>query len=258
MVLEILKILVEPLIWVFLLLAGGLVFTVGARKQPGVKKIGWYALLAGTCLLFLLSFGPVGSLLVYSLESRIPPLSSEELSGIDVMVILGGGIVNSGGFRIQPEPSLATYARVFNGVEAFKKSGAEILILSGGGIMRRDETEAAVMKRLALSLGVSDARIILEATSRNTREQAVEVKNLVSLSEKSRIGVVTSAIHMARSLRAFKKTFSRNTVTAVPVQYMYTPFTWSYKRFIPSTDAFAASTAALHEWIGMLWYNFQR
>ncbi|MFA5362365.1 MAG: YdcF family protein [Candidatus Omnitrophota bacterium] len=258
MVLGFLKIFAAPLIWVLFLLAGGLVLTAGAGKQSGLKKNGWYALLAGTCLLFMMSFGPAANLLVYSLESGFPPLPSEELSRVDVMVILGGGIVNSGGFRAQPEAAAATYARVFNGVEVFKKSNAGVLVLSGGGIVRRDETEAAVMKKLAMSLGVSDDRLILETKSRNTGEQAAEVKDLVSLSGKSRIGVVTSSIHMARSLRAFKKVFPRNAVVAVPVQYMYSPFKWSYKCFIPSAEAFVSSTAALHEWIGLLRDNIQR
>ncbi len=255
MVLAILKIFMAPIIWVLLLLAGGLVLSAEAGKKPGFKRTGWYVLLAGACLLFLLSFPPAANLMVYSLESGFPPVTEDELSKIDVMVILGGGIVNSGGFRSRPEPVSTTYARVFNGVEAFKKSRSGVLVLSGGGIERRDESEAAVMKHLAMSLGVSDTRIILETSSRDTREQARSVKKMVFLSEKSRIGIVTSAMHMARARRAFKKAFPRNEVTAVPVHYYYSPFTWSYKRFIPSVEALTFSTAVVHEWIGMFWYG---
>lgn len=258
MVLSFIKALASPLMWVLLLLTGGLILTADARKQNGFKKTGWYALLTGTCLLFLLSSRPASDLLVYSLEKRFLPVTQEALSGIDVMVILGGGISNSGGFRAQPDASADTYGRVFNGVEAFKKSKAGVLVLSGGGVERCDEPEAAVMKRLAMSLGVSEAQILLETRSRNTRQEAREVKKMVFLSGKSRIGVVTSALHMTRALHAFKKAFPRNEVTAVPVEYRYSPFSWSCKRFIPSAEAFLASTAALHEWIGLLWYSIQR
>jgi uncharacterized SAM-binding protein YcdF (DUF218 family) len=259
MVLAILKIFTAPIIWILLLLAGGLVLTAGTRRiQKGWKKAGWYAVLAGTCILFILSFGPAANLLVYSLESGFPPVTEQQLKGLDIIVVLGGGISNSGGYRVRPEPTFATCGRVMTGVEAFKKSQAGILVLSGGGIERPDETEAAVMKKMVMDLGVSDDRILLETKSRDTRGQAREVKRLVSLGDKSRVGLVTSALHMERSLRTFKKVFPRNQIVAIPAQYLYAPFKWSYKRFIPSTEALSVSTYVIHEWIGMLWYGIRR
>jgi hypothetical protein len=56
--------------------------------------------------------------------------------------------------RDYPMPSGATYFRLFSSVRFFKQSGAETLILCGGGLQANSETDAEVMGRLAAELGV--------------------------------------------------------------------------------------------------------
>ena len=251
------KIFAAPIIWVFILLILGLALSRGIRRQGRAQNIGWRLLLAGVCVFYVLSITPVANMFLYSLESGLTPPSKEELSKVNIMVILGGGIEVSGGFRARPEASGATYARVFNGVEAFRKSKAGVLVLSGGSIDKPGETEAEVMENIALALGVNESAILLEKKSRDTMEQALEIRKLVPVNKDTRIALVTSALHMKRSLRTFKKIFPGSAITAVPANYTYSPLKLNYKTFIPSAEAFTASTIAAHEWIGMVWYSLR-
>ena len=206
------------------------------------------------CILFLFSIKPVSNLLVYSLECQYQLPSDEIMSNLDVVVILSGGMYMSGGFREYPELGGVTYSRLFNGIRIFKQSGARTLALCGGSLIPNTESEAEVMKALALELGIEENKIITETESHNTMENAVELAKLLSSTEKRRIGLVTSALHILRSEKAFRKQFPHDTIVPIPVNYIFSPDRYNLGSFVPSADAFATSNNAIHEWIGIIWY----
>jgi len=150
-----------------------------------------------------------------------------------------------------------TYSRLVSGVGIFRRSGANTLILSGGGPERTVESEAEVMRTVALELGVPEDRILIETKSRNTMEQAVELAGMLCGGTNRRIGLVTSALHMMRSERAFKSKFEHDTIVPLPVNYLYDPLDFNVNTFIPSAGELVTSTGALHEWIGMVWYSIR-
>lgn len=248
-----LKSIATPIVWVLLLMFFCLILT---RKLPKKLryKLGRFSLFLGMCILFLFSIKPVSNLLVYSLECQYQLPSDEILSNLDVVVILGGGMHMSGGFREYPEAGGVTYSRLFNGIRIFKQSGARTLALCGGSLIPSTESEAEVMKALALELGIQENKIITETESRNTMENAAELAKLLSSTEKRRIGLVTSALHILRSEKAFRKQFPNDTIVPIPVNYIYSPYRHNLRSFVPSADAFATSNYAIHEWIGIIWY----
>ena len=239
--------------WILAFLVFGLILTEKLRKKPRLN-VRWYFLIFATCILYFLSITPVSNLLVYSLECQYQPPSLEVLEEMDIMVVLGGGVMSSGGFRKSPEASGATYSRVFNGVKIFRQSGTKVLVLSGAGGHRDGETNADVMKDVAIALGISENKFITEGKSRNTMEHAIELAKLFPPEERMRIGIVTSALHMERAVLAFYKKFPQNSIIPIPVGYIYLPPDWSIDSFIPSAGAFSTSSYVIHEWIGMLWY----
>jgi len=186
--------------------------------------------------------------LIYSLERIYQPPAKDVLSTLDIVVVLGGGAWPSGVFSKYPEASGATYSRLFNGVEIFKQSSAKTLVLSGG------ESEAEVMKTLAIRLAVCEDKILTETKSCNTMQQIIEFTKIFPPAEKMRIGIVTSALHMLRSEKSFRKKFSADAIVPIPVNYTYTPVKYNLESFIPSSETFTGSTYALHEWIGIAWY----
>lgn len=249
-----LKSIPTPIIWILVLLTASIILLRSASRRRHLK-VGWYLLLAGTCILYLFSLYPVSNTLVYSLESQYKSPSIKDLSTVDMVVILGGGIYPSDALRKSPEASGATYSRLFNGVEIFKQSGAKLLVLSGGG-EQENESEAEVMKKLAMALGVKEDKIITETKSNNTAEQAIEIAKLFPPAEKMRFGIVTSAMHMPRAVESFGEKFQEENIVPIPVGYISSPKEYSMNSFIPAADAFLASTDAIHEEIGMIWYRF--
>ena len=247
-----LKSLSTPIVWVLLLLVVS-IFLLRKRRKQLLARAGWYSLVAGTAILFLLSLGPASNSLIYILERQYPPPSQETISKVDVVVILGGGVLPSGGLRPTAEPSGPSYSRVVNGVEYFQRSGAEYLIVSGGAGPSGGETNAEVMNRLAIQLGVPADRILMEPRASTTWEHPQEVAKLIQEPRDTIIiGIVTSALHMKRSIMAFERYFSR--VVPLPSGYLYDPIKWEIHSFIPSAGARLASSATFHELIGLPWY----
>jgi uncharacterized SAM-binding protein YcdF (DUF218 family) len=250
---ELLKLLAMPVVWIFALMVLGLLLT-GRLPKKRRYQLGRCALFLGMCILFLLSTKPLSELLLYSLERQYPVPSDEMLSTLDIMAVLGGGMYTSGGFRQYPELSGIAYSRLFNGVRIFKRSGAKTLALSGGSSQEALKAEADVMKALALELGVPESRIVTETKSRNTMENGAELAKLFSSAQAKRIGLVTSALHMPRSVKVFRKQFPDAMIVPIPVNHFYSPDWGNLRSYIPSPDTLAKSNYAIHEWIGMMWY----
>jgi uncharacterized SAM-binding protein YcdF (DUF218 family) len=250
---ELLKSLATPVVWVLGLMVLSLVLT----RRPEAKrrrKLGRYVLFLGILILAALSTRPASELLLYSLESRYEVPSTEVLSTLDVVVVLGGGMTRFGGFGKVPEPSGVAYSRVCNAVRIFKQSGAKTLAFSGGDSEPGALSEAEVMRALALEFGVPGGRIVTETKSRDTMENAALLAKLLPSTKPRRIGLVTSALHMPRSVKVFRHYFRNDTIIPVPVNHLCSPDWSDPKSYIPSSDTLARSNCAIHEWIGMIWY----
>ncbi|MDP2913120.1 MAG: YdcF family protein [Candidatus Omnitrophota bacterium] len=254
---DLLKLLATPIVMILgSLMAGLALFVIPSRKS--LKKAGLCLMAAGVSILYLFSIEPVSNLFVYSLESRYRPYQRGSQPDLDMMVILGGGFIPSGDLRKSAEASRSTYSRLFNGVEIFKQSGAKVLVLSGGTILRdcRD-SDAEVMKDLAVKLGIPGSAIITEAGSRNTMEQADETARLFPPNGKRRIGIVTSAVHMLRAETTFRKRYPKDIIVSIAVNYMaHSPnCNLTIVSFVPSPENLLQTSNAIHELIGMVWYS---
>lgn len=249
-----LKSISTPIVWILAFLTFGLILAEKLRKKPRLN-VGWYFLIFATCILYFLSITPVSNILVYSLERQYQFPPREILEKVDIMVILGGGVKASDGFRKSSEASGATYSRVFNGVKIFRQSRASVLVLCGAGEQRDSETNAEVMKDIAIALGIPENKIITEDKSRNTMEHAIEIARLFPPTKNVQIGIVTSALHMPRAVQAFSEKIPENAVVPIPVGYIYSQLKYSFENLIPHSDPFSTSNYAIHEWVGMLWYG---
>lgn len=247
------KSLATPLVWVLLLMAAGLVLT-RFRHNPRRFRTGSYCLLIGMLILLVLSLDPVANLLTYSLECRCPAPSPEVLKTLDVVVVLGGGTYPSGGLRRAAELSPQAYPRLYRGVEYFKDSSAAVIAFCGGPSRPGAENEADVMQAMAMAMGVSRERTVVEPHSVNTMMNATGLAEILPKGEGRRIGVVTSAMHMVRSKRVFEQVFPRDTIVPLPVHFLYNPAPWIAPKITPRVGHLDKSTTALHEWIGILWY----
>ena len=217
------------------------------RRRYGT---GCMILLPGV-VLWLLATVPVSSMLMRGLEERVA--IPRPLRG-DVIILLGGGINGSvPDLTGTGTPSEEMSCRILTAVRAQRQLGVPVIV-SGGAVFAGQPAEAPVVRRFLLDLGVPAGQVIVEARSRDTRENARYCREILAGSGFTRPLLVTSAYHMPRALRAFRAVGV--TVTPLPAQFATggdKPSLWV--QWLPDANALHRSSQALHEYLGLFWYR---
>lgn len=169
-------------------------------------RLGRRLMTTAILLLVIFGFTPAGSLLLQPLENRFPKWdpSRGEPDGIvvlggpidaDLSVIHGLPVTVGGADRLIQTAALAR-----------RYPNARILFTGGSSnLIATDAKEADQAATLLMSLGVAEGRLILERQSRNTYENAVFSKAMMTPKPGERWLLVTSAYHMPRSVGLFRK-----------------------------------------------------
>ena len=101
--------------------------------------------------------------------------------------------------------------RVEKGVEMFNKDRNQIMVMSGGYALdlnkKNKVSEAELMKRYAVKLGVPDKKILKEELSRDTISNAYYTKQLLKRIKAKDIVVVSSEEHIPRVKLVFSKIY---------------------------------------------------
>lgn len=203
---------------------------------------------------------------VSSLEHRyFPP---EPMPEADAIVVLGGATEP----QLPPRPWVEVKEqgdRILYGARLINEGYADKLILSGGRVTWRgggsgDDSEAQDMKQIAMAMNVPESDILLENTSLNTRENAVNVQKILEARSLDSVLLVTSAIHMPRSVAIFKKLGIN--ITPAPTDYLVSTesyenvnTTWQGRilTLFPDAEAQAQFTRALKEYVGFAFYRLR-
>jgi len=236
----------DPIFIVFFLLLLSLFISVIKNK----KRSGGLILLFSVILLYGASIAPVANYLCYYLERDYinNPLAGDK--SIDVIVVLGNGVKDINALK-NTFPTERTSARVLHAVEVYNISTAKYFVCSGKGTGKI--SEAAVMARLAQNLGVPREKIKIEDKSANTWQNAAEL-NKIFANKNISIGIVTSAYHMKRSEREFKKYF--NNVFALSANYLYSSRGGNFiVKYMPQSEELYKTSLALKEIVSQLWYS---
>jgi len=108
------------------------------------------------------------------------------------------------GCRVRPDgrPTDALRRRAKKGAELYLAGLAPKLVLTGGAEPGR-RAEAEVAAEVCSSMGIPEAALIREASSRNTLQNAARAAELVS----GRVLVVSDGYHTWRCRRIFRKHF---------------------------------------------------
>jgi uncharacterized SAM-binding protein YcdF (DUF218 family) len=205
----------------------------------------------------------VSNWLVQSLEWQNIPKG--ELPIVDVIVVLGGGTRS----QAYPRPGVdLTDAgdRVWYGAHLYHASKAPKIIVSGGGIgwKANSTPEAEDMTKLLVEMGVPTADILLESNSANTRENAVNVQKILQTQHFGKILLVTSAIHMPRSLAIFKRLGIE--AIAAPTDYHVSQLEVNQPNasieaailsLLPSEESLSQTTQVIREYVGLLVYKLR-
>ncbi|MBD2490305.1 YdcF family protein [Aulosira sp. FACHB-615] len=230
------------------------------RKQP---RIATGAIALGLVLLLFCSNAWVAKALVRSLEWQNIP--SQQMPNAEAIVVLGGA-TKSASF---PRPAVdlsESGDRVIYAAQLYRQKKAPLIILSGGRIDWRGsgQPESTDMASILTSLGIPTQAIIEEPNSLNTYQNAVNVKQILQSRSIKKILLVTSAMHMPRSL----KIFQRQGIDAIPAptdflvtqgelqELVNTPKA-ALLNLLPDTDNLHQFTSALKEYIGSFIYRLR-
>jgi len=238
----------DPIFVVFVLLLTAFFVCMAVSKQ----KTGALILLLTIILLYGASIFPIANYLCYYLEKDYINNPAAADNNIDVIVVLGHAAKDINALK-NTFPTEITSARVLHAVEAYNKNGAKYFVCSGKGTGKI--SEAAVMARLAQNLGIPKEKIKVEDKSANTWQNAAELNKIFNNKNIS-VGIVTSAYHMKRSEREFRKYF--NNVFALPANYFYSSRGEnSVVKYMPQSEELYKTSIALKEIAGQLWYKIK-
>jgi uncharacterized SAM-binding protein YcdF (DUF218 family) len=229
------------------------------------RRSRWVPLPVALALLVLLLAGNswVANSLVQSLEwQQLPPKS---LPTADAIVILGGATRPA--FPPRPGVDLSDRGdRIFYGAQLYREGKAPLVIPSGGRISWRGggPSESADMAEILNVLGVPPTAIVQDPTSLNTHQNAVNVQRIMQERGLRRILLVTSAMHMPRSLRIFQH-LGIDAIPA-PTDFLVTQQELEESNsspqatilsLVPDTDRLDLTTQALKEYLGMVVYRLR-
>ncbi|RZM77863.1 YdcF family protein [Leptolyngbya iicbica] len=168
------------------------------------QRLAMASTIAAFIVLWAGSNAWVATRLMQSLEwQNLPPTP---MPTADAIVVLGGCTRAADAPRPWVDVNEAG-DRVLHGAQLYNAGKAPKLILSGGRIEWKGggPPEAEDMAQIAVAMGVPKTDIITEPTSLNTYQNAVNVKAILQQEGIERILLVTSAMHMPRSLAIFQK-----------------------------------------------------
>ena len=238
---------IQPLnLSLFLLLVGVVALVAGWRRLSIAGCVSGFLILA------LAAWTSIGAMMLTPLEERFQrPAVPEKVDGI---VVLGGGLEGAinlarGGYEMNSAGDrfveTAVLARRFPDAKVVVSGGVGTLILEGEG-------DADTAERLLSALGVARERMVLENKSRDTYENAIFTKQLVSPKPGETWLLITSAFHMPRSMALFRK--ADFDVLPWPVDYRTSGREGVGLMRDNPQDSLQNTSLAIREWLGLIAY----
>jgi uncharacterized SAM-binding protein YcdF (DUF218 family) len=212
-------------------------------RWPLVLGLGWYTAV------FAL---PVAAFLTLPLEERFSrPPEPTDVAGVVVL----GGAVEQQLTEAHGIPALNGAAeRMTEAVALARRHPRARVVFTGGtsAILPGGPTEADTARRLFADLGLDPERLLFESESRNTHENAVLTRALVTPAPGENWLLITSASHMPRSVGCFR--VAGWNITPWPVNYTTArdPALWWHGPFPTRLNQ---AEWALREWIGLVAYR---
>ncbi|WP_428775636.1 envelope biogenesis factor ElyC [Vibrio sp.] len=221
----------------------GLMLIMFTRKQ----KTGCFVVLFSFIGIFLIAFQPVSSRLLMPLERQYTAFFPVDES-IDYVMVLGSGHVVDDEIPPTSELSRAGLMRLTEGIRILRMYPGAKLILSGYAA-GSEVSNARMMAKVALALGVSKSDIILLETARDTWEEARQAAAFV---QQRRLVVVTSASHMYRALSEFHSAGLKP--YPAPTNYLaQVNVDQAWEKYTPRGKYLEQTERYWHETLGRIW-----
>jgi uncharacterized SAM-binding protein YcdF (DUF218 family) len=248
---KLLDVVFSPLAWAFVLVAVGVPWRSDARPWSRWRRA---CVVVGLVELYVFALEPTALTLARALEASAPQTMRPGAT-YDAVVLLGG-MVDEWTTADRRVPAYnENVERLLSTFDLLRTGRARVVVISGGAqdpALGR-AAEAYVLADQLAAWGIDAQRLVVEAGSRNTRENAVNTAQIVRARGFHRVLLVTSAAHMVRAQGCFN---------AVGLAVDTLPVDWSTPRTgrppftpLPRATALASSTEALREFAGRLVYR---
>ena len=226
---------------------GGPLLLIGfgllVARARWMSWLGWFYALA-------VSVPITVNMIAEPLEAAAP-VSLDAVRRTGAIVILGAGTRSYAPEYGGSTLNALALERVRYGARLAKATGRPVLV-SGGAPENR--TPEAWMMRDALRDDFGVTVRWVEASSRDTRDNATDSARLLRAAGIDRITLVTHAAHMPRAQAAFEA--AGLTVTAAPTAWLSNPDPDMLPGdFLPNARAAFKGWYAVHEWVGGLAYR---
>jgi uncharacterized SAM-binding protein YcdF (DUF218 family) len=240
--------LLNPMSWIFLILSGLVIYLLWPNQTRREKHAGIILLLLWI-ILFAVSTPWLPNAMIIRLENQFERIQQTD-EKIQWVVVLGGGSAANLSIPASEALSGPALRRTLEGVRLYHQLPHAKLILSGGSRDEQKYAEAYRAAALAVGLGVPEVDRMLEASSINTADEARLIKPMVG---QAPFYLVTSALHMPRSMRLFEQQGLHP--IAAPCNYLFIPSETkqSWLNYLPSAANLLRFNVAWHEYLGMFW-----
>jgi len=220
------------------------------RKNRPARVLGFVFLVS----LWLLGARPVAENLLRPLERQysVPEIASLQKAGIrQVVVLTGGGCPLRGEMLYSSLPHASAYRFLGGGELAARLGGECRVIFSGSAGRGRGLATAKTMEDLSRLLA-PHRQTAAEAESDSTAEHPAKVKPLLI---EPKFVLVTSALHMPRSIRIFRDA-GMNPIP-YPVDFLVQG-QYGWMDWIPSLESWWKLNAGFREYLATLLYMARR
>ena len=222
-----------------------------AVRRGRLRFANWSLGLATLGFLVIAVF-PLGQLVMAPLERAFPARPSVSAPG--GIIVLGGG-EDTDRAAVWQQPLVNEAGdRFLAGIALARRFPEAQLVFTGGRgeVLSAGPSGASVAERIFQQAGTPGARLILEAKSRNTAENARRTRELVDGAGQGPWLLVTSAFHMPRAVATFCGAGWKN-VLPWPTDYRTGTF-WSDVGWSLASNLEALNTG-IKEWVGLLGYR---
>jgi uncharacterized SAM-binding protein YcdF (DUF218 family) len=243
---HLIEFVVNPFFICFLLLALSLLFVWRGTYLTLVRR----TLLLVCLVLLVISTGWLPRYMTHTLESQYPVVTEIDPK-VQWIVVLSGGQSTVNGMPANDLLSSASIKRLVEGVRLLRLLPDAKLVLSGGG-STGEQPEALLLAQLAQWFAISREQIVLEKESINTADQARELAALV---KDEPFYLVTSAVHMPRSMALCQKQGLHPIAAPTDFTFFWNTENWA-KLVIPNPYNVTYFSIALHEVLGRIWMTF--
>jgi uncharacterized SAM-binding protein YcdF (DUF218 family) len=231
---------------VTLLVLALLVFILRWRRTAGI-------LTAGALAWVLFWSLPTSSLWAGGLlEQRYPYRPAAMMPTAQAIVVLGGNSANGRRNWFEPYDRDTAILRTDTAAQLYAAGRAPLVIVSGAAL-DGGQSEATMMASALERDGVPAASILKENQSDTTRENAVFTARLLRSQGIERFLLVTSALHMPRSMASFQKQ-GLNPIAAPSPPQIVVPDDPDFAFWLPDLRALNASRSIIKEYLGLLVY----